>query len=500
MKRLSYPARGLLGALFALGLGACGQPSSPGDAALEAAALDALALDSPADASAPDAPADTSALPDASAADAPAPDAASADAQPVDGALEASADAPASDAGGLLGASCGADRDCAAGLLCAPGAAGTRVCSLSCAGAAACASLPGTRCAPRAAGDATGYCAPSSPAHCAACATDADCGGSARCLQAPGDSSLACHLDCSLDASVCPSDYTCASVPDGSSTRRLCMPPVPTCLDALGGYCNASSLPLDCARSNTAGMCVGQRACLASSGRYDRCGASAPQVRADCATPPAPGCTTSLAPSAISTVTNCGACGNVCPGYGLATADAACASTSPPSCAFTCRGDNYDVNNSADDGCEQQDSASGGHTQATSTARPSHDCADANVDTFMGTVVSDARVHANPSVPGFVTSVGAAPDWWSVPAAGGTFCVNDVSATLTVTGGTPSCYRLTVLTDRNTTSASANAAGTATLSLGSGSYSDGSTIYFRVEKTCSLPARESVSYAVSYHL
>ena len=36
------------------------------------------------------------------------------------------------------------------------------------------------------------------------------------CLQAPGDIAPACHIDCSLSAAACPSDYDCLDVPGGS--------------------------------------------------------------------------------------------------------------------------------------------------------------------------------------------------------------------------------------------------------------------------------------------
>jgi hypothetical protein len=110
-------------------------------------------------------------------------------------------------------------------------------------------------------------------------------------------------------------------------------------------------------------------------------------------------------------------------------------------------------------------------------------------------------VHENPPVDGFDVRVGSAPDYWQRFDSGGLFCVDDYSVTFTTSGGgTTACYKCTIITDKLTNSVTVNGQGSATMSGGSGSYSDNSTIYFRIEKTCSLPVQEAVTYTVSYHL
>ena len=147
--------------------------------------------------------------------------------------------------------SCNSDGDCASHL-CKPALAGTKICVVPCATQGECGALANTFCEPTTAGAATGYCVPRSPMHCAACALDSDCGGLAdRCLQAPGDTAAACHIDCSLGGiSACPVDYTCSSVTDGATSRKLCLPTAGKCLDAFGGF--AIACPgRRCARART---------------------------------------------------------------------------------------------------------------------------------------------------------------------------------------------------------------------------------------------------------
>ena len=72
---------------------------------------------------------------------------------------------------------------------------------------------------------------------------------------------------------------------------------------------------------------------------------------------------------------------------------------------------------------------------------------------------------------------------------------NDIVLTLTVTGSvSPACYKLTVMTDKNTYSAQTNAAGTAAISQTNGQYSDNTVITLEVQKTCSTSMVEDVSY------
>lgn len=461
------------------------------------------------------------------------------------------------DLGKPIGAACSGDSECTSGACRKVGSGGNGICVGKCKSQIDCDALPGSlTCQPERAGDAAGLCVPQSANHCASCEKDAECGIlSERCLQTPGDVAPACHLDCSLSAAVCPTDYECVAVTDGGKARKLCAPKTKLCLDSLGGYCDRVALPQTCSRKNSAGQCIGQRACLAG-GRYDRCAAQVPQFKR-CGEMDPPGCALALAADAIGTkancascgnacgsdedccgktctkinsetncgacgkscamgsgccagsctpldtVNNCGACGNVCPGQGLSSNEVYCdGSTMPKSCGMSCRGDNYDVDRSAANGCEVLDVIPPGHTQPSAASRGSKDCSDtASRDSFSAGVPSDTREHKNPPVAGFGAVVGAAPDYWVVRATGGVLCVNDVSVTFTTRGGSAmSCYRLTVQTNKRTDTIDVSGSGSGGIGTGSGAYSGGSDIYFIVEKTCSSPTPEHVSYTVEYHL
>ena len=456
---------------------------------------------------------------------------------------------------------CTSDSECNSGACQPVGTDGAMVCVRPCRSQTDCAALPGGLfCEAKKAGSSDGFCVPPSSKHCASCRADSDCGSlSQRCLQAPGDLAPACHIDCSLSAAACPSDYDCQEVADGSAsgdmgvpTRKLCVPKAKLCLDSLGGSCDRVSLPQTCWRENDAGGCTGQRTCL-PGGRYDRCGATTPQYKR-CGDMDPPGCMLKLAPDAatsklhcgrcgnacgsnedccggtckpldtvsdcgvcgkscasgsgccgggctpLNTVTNCGRCGNVCPGLGLTSNDVFCQAGSL-TCNMTCRGDNYDVDSSMSNGCEILDLVPPGHTQPTAAGRGSKDCYDgASQDNFSSIVPSDQRVHINPPVASFSGSVGSAPDWWVVRADGGTFCVNDYSVSFSTRGGVAiPCYRLSIFTNKKSDSITLTGNSFGTMSSGASSYSGGSDIYFLVEKLCST-APELVSYTVDYHL
>lgn len=170
---------------------------------------------------------------------------------------------------------------------------------------------------------------------------------------------------------------------------------------------------------------------------------------------------------------------------------------------MTCQGEHYDVDGDLVNGCEQTQPHAGATTQGAAYDDGSLPCTDGSSNPALsGSILSDSRTHANPSVTGFVAAAGSAPVWSKVTATGGNFCSNDLSLTLTTSGGgSTACYRLTVVTSVNTyPSATINGHDSATISPGAGSYTDNSTIYFKVEKTCSLPTQESVGYTVTGHL
>ncbi len=454
------------------------------------------------------------------------------------------------------GSTCTGDGECMGGACKAVGEGGATICVAACTSQSDCAALPGGLfCEPKAAGSSEGYCIPPSPLHCAVCTRDRDCGVLAEsCSLVPGDIAPACHIDCSLSTAACPADYTCQTVNQGpaGTARKLCVPKLNVCLDALGGFCDRGiELPQPCQRTNDAGICIGQRVCL-PAGRFDRCGASVPQYLY-CGQMATPGCTLKLAPDAtndrnncgacghacgssedccnrvcaplntaancgacgracasgsdccggactsIGTPQNCGACGRACPGLGSSTSDPYCDASR--TCGMSCRGDNYDVDQRLDNGCEILDILPPGHTQSSASYRGEKDCWDgSSSDTFDEYLMSDRRAHANPPVVPWNGTVGAAPEWWKVRATGGV-CTNDYLVTFSTSGGSAlSCYTLTIFTNKGSNSVTISGNSWNSMSGGTSSYSSDSDIYFLVEKTCTSPSPERVHYTVSYHL
>lgn len=147
---------------------------------------------------------------------------------------------------------------------------------------------------------------------------------------------------------------------------------------------------------------------------------------------------------------------------------------------------------------EEADSPLGNHTLGSASSIGSRTCTDSDTLTFNGVVPSDARTHT-PPVTAFNSATGAAPDWVRVFAEGGAFCSNDIAITFLTSGGGPgACYRLTVMTNQTQTSCVTTGSGVCNVS--SGTYSDDTNIYFVVEKICSLPIVERVTYQVNGHL
>jgi hypothetical protein len=349
-------------------------------------------------------------------------------------------------------------------------------------------------------GNADGYCIPRSPAHCLSCDEDSDCGYlSEKCVEAPGDEEMACHVDCALAGdAACPPEYDCESVDVGGSLRDLCMPNVATCNDALGGYCDRINAPQNCARVNGVGSCLGQRTCLAGSQRFDACDALAPQCKAECSNQDPAGCDLAFCASATDGPDNCGSCGNTCPGYQTQFANVTCDGVD---CGFSCQGEHYDVDDMASTGCEVIDSPLDNHTSGKATFVGTFPCTDDSSNrNIAGTIHSDARSH-DPIIEGFNATTGAAPDYYSLFADGGA-CENEVVLTLDVNGsGNLNCYRLTVVTNVGSHTCNTNASGVCTINQdGTGVYDDDTTISIRVEKTCATSVTHTVSYTVVGHL
>jgi hypothetical protein len=204
------------------------------------------------------------------------------------------------------------------------------------------------------------------------------------------------------------------------------------------------------------------------------------------------------------TVTNCGACGNVCPGYQQPNDNVTCDATQ--TCTFSCQGENYDVNNDPADGCEVADSPQGNHTEgtaATITGSFSECDSGVSVPLFSGTLPSDVSVHQNPSVVGFDTTSGSAPDWISITPTTGTFCLADIVASLSVTGSVfPTCYKLTIISNSKGLmySCQTDASGSCSISHDTGGqFVDGESVLFEISKTCTATQDESVAYEVDGH-
>ena len=170
---------------------------------------------------------------------------------------------------------------------------------------------------------------------------------------------------------------------------------------------------------------------------------------------------------------------------------------------MTCRGQNYDVDGNPNNGCEQLENGQN-TTSGTADNLGSVSCFDGNGHTVhtTGMLLSDDRVHADPAVAGFDGSVGSAPEWYAISASGGTFCEDDLALTLTVSGSAaPTCYQFTAITDTGTYTAQVASGGTATITDGSGAYTDGSTIDLEVRRTCSAASPgDAIGYTVDGHL
>jgi len=310
-----------------------------------------------------------------------------------------------------------------------------------------------------------------------------------RCIGA-GACSIACNpgfADCNNNpADGCEADTRSSATHCGACGTRcssglVCVAGACGCAGstvACGGRCiDVGSDPANCGgcgRACGAGMACAAGRCVCTGG-LTACGGRCVNLQSDLA--------------------NCGGCGVVC---GTSCAGGVCAGST-----LTCGETTYDANGLASDGCEVVDDSVAGHTQATARARPSQGCSDTTLGTINGVrIPSDARPHS-PAPQGFVATVGAAPDWYSVLATGGTFCANNYGVTVVTSGGSSagSCYVVTLLTDRTSVSMAVSGSGSNTMSSTAfGLYTENTTVYLRVEKVCTLPLQESVEYTLSYHL
>lgn len=209
----------------------------------------------------------------------------------------------------------------------------------------------------------------------------------------------------------------------------------------------------------------------------------------------------SIGPDACmtGTVNSCASCGDVCPGVGVLNGAPACESMT---CVFRCAGENYDVDGDIGTGCEQSDAPTGNHSSGGAVDLGSMPCNDGSSNpNISGVMVSDAREHS-PAILGFNATTGSAPDYYTIYADGGTLCQNDINISLVVSGSSsPTCYKLTADTSKGPYTCQTSSGGSCSISKGSGSYNDNTTILIKVEKTCPASSvRERVTYTVTGHL
>jgi hypothetical protein len=115
---------------------------------------------------------------------------------------------------------------------------------------------------------------------------------------------------------------------------------------------------------------------------------------------------------------------------------------------------------------------------------------------FTGLILSDARSHT--SFTGFDPSTGSAPDWFKIVGTGG-FCFNDLVVRITTSGGGSGvCYSLTVETTHETRTVGISGNNSTGVTTSAMNYNNGSTIFFKVAKTCGTSVRERVSYQVEF--
>jgi hypothetical protein len=195
-------------------------------------------------------------------------------------------------------------------------------------------------------------------------------------------------------------------------------------------------------------------------------------------------------------------------------------------CVITCDANHYDVNGDPSDGCEVADACAvqtgsttinpacgpsssdpiDDHTQANAAFVGSFPCDDGSSQQHIAAIIpSDDRPH-NPMADNFDVVTGSAPDYFKISATGGTFCQDDANLDIQMSAPVAhkGCYQLHLLTDKNGgQSCTTDSNGHCSITNGSGSYSDGSTIYVWVLKSPSCTAAQfpdDAPYVITGHL
>ena len=208
-----------------------------------------------------------------------------------------------------------------------------------------------------------------------------------------------------------------------------------------------------------------------------------------------------------------------CP-YQTATNVAGVACTSG-ACVITCKGETYDVNGDASDGCEvaaacpigngTTDCPVDNHTKSAAVNLGSFPCTDGDsMQDLTGTIPSDDRDHA-PAIDGFDAVTGSAPSFFQmlgtgVAGPGGIICENNANFAIQMNAPTSqmACYVLTLVTDvMGTQTCTTDASGSCAITNSAGSYGSNTTLYVSVSKAESCTAAgfsEDGAYAITGHL
>lgn len=349
---------------------------------------------------------------------------------------------------------------------------------------------------------------------CQATNSDAQCGlGGVACVACAGgrtcqNGSCACPTGQDICNDACfdlqTDDVHCGACGNDCAQDETCQGGVCGVNCGPGGFCPASGAQPDCCASTCTNVTSDFANCngcgnACNSQTANQCVAGACKCGSNDPCTGGQTCCNGTCRNLTNDVNNCNACGNVCPGTGQTTADVSCQNST---CTFTCRGQNYDVDNNPSNGCERADTQTN-HTQATAQFLGSRTCDDSDTGAFSGTLFSDSRMHTNPTAPGFDFDFpfgsGSAPLWYRVFAEGGLFCQNDPFVTVSMPGAPNNCYRVSVKTNSRTTSV-AVINGSAVVDMDSGSYPDDTDVFFTVEKTCPSTTRGVASFTATFNL
>jgi hypothetical protein len=254
---------------------------------------------------------------------------------------------------GDFGKPCTVVQECTSGH-CVPFTAADKRCTIKCS-TQNCPNNFQCRPATREPGADT-ICLPHSTLTCTGCTADADCGlFSDRCVET--GLVKGCLADCTVGA-WCP-------------TGQVCTPGI-SVSGVAGSYCKPSTGTCDCSAANAGtviacttesahGICEGHRTCQGAAG-WTAC--DAPIPIAEVCDGLDNNCNDQIDEGVLGTAENCSACGDVCPGAGLAGTHAECTDNA---CRMFCDTDYYNSDQQAFNGCECRDDTEGGTSVAGAT-------------------------------------------------------------------------------------------------------------------------------------